>query len=80
MNIMQLSKTLKAKIASLFGKQKQAPPVPKKETFVVESKPVKFEPDRMRPTKAYADGRQKARRNRERKPSKAMKNLYQLKG
>jgi len=31
-------------------------------------------------TKAYADDRQKAKRNRRRKPSKAMANLYQLKG
>jgi len=44
----------------------------------VESAPVPVEPDRIIPTKAYADGRQKARRNRRRKPSKAMRNLYQL--
>ena len=31
-------------------------------------------------TKAYADGRQKAPRNRKRKPSKNMANVYQLKG
>lgn len=31
-----------------------------------------------KPTKAYADQRQKARRNRSKKPSKAMKNLYKL--
>jgi hypothetical protein len=32
----------------------------------------------VRPGKAYADQRQKSRRNRRRKPSKAMANLYQL--
>lgn len=31
-------------------------------------------------TKAYADGRQKTKKNRKRKPSKPMANIYQLKG
>jgi hypothetical protein len=44
----------------------------------VPSKPVYFEPDRIKPTKAYADQRQKMPHNRRRKPSKAMHNLYQL--
>jgi hypothetical protein len=35
-------------------------------------------PDAMRPTKAYADQRQKAQHNRRRKPSKAMRHLYKL--
>lgn len=74
--VMQLLKTFKAKIASMFRPRK--PAVPKKEVFVVESKPVVFEPDNVRPTKAYADQRQKAARNRRREPSRRMRNLYHL--
>ena len=44
----------------------------------VPSVPPPAEPDRIIPTKGYADQRQKARRNRRRKPKKAMANLYQL--
>ncbi len=40
--------------------------------------PVVAEPEFIKPTKAYADQRQKAKRNRRRKPSRKMRNLYQL--
>jgi len=43
-----------------------------------ESKPVEQPSPMYRPSKAYADQRQKSKRNRRRKPSKAMANLYQL--
>jgi len=50
-----------------------------------ESKPVNVEqptqvtPSPMyRPSKSYADQRQKTKRNRRRRPKKAMANLYQL--
>lgn len=44
----------------------------------VPAQPVHFDPDRIRPTKAYFDQRQKMPHNRRRKPKKAMRNLYQL--
>lgn len=52
--------------------------VPKKELIEAPETAAPYEPEPIKPTKAYADQRQKSRRNRRRKPSKAMKNLYQL--
>jgi len=52
--------------------------MPKKETYEIPMQEVGVEPDPIKPTKAYADQRQKAPRNRRRKPKKAMANLYQL--
>lgn len=43
-------------------------------------KPDEPEPEYVKPTKAYADQRQKAKRNRRRKPKKAIANMYQLRG
>jgi hypothetical protein len=40
--------------------------------------PKVYEPETFKATKAYADERQKSPRRRRRKPSKAMRNLYQL--
>jgi len=40
--------------------------------------PMPYEPEPIKPTKAYADQRQKSRRRRRRKPGKAMANLYHL--
>ena len=54
----------------------------KLDSKVVETYVVPLGPDgeyQYRHTKAYADQRQKAPHNRRRKPSKAMKHLYQLK-
>ncbi len=51
---------------------------PKKTLIEVPTSPVAAEPEPISPTKAYADQRQKAKRNRRHKPSKAMRNLYQL--
>jgi len=59
----------------------KAPPIASKSTvYNIPSSSIKDEPepDRVRPTKAYADQRQKNPRNRKHKPSKAMKNLYNL--
>ena len=57
--------------------------IPKKEpisqTYNIPYIPV-VEPEQFRPTKAYADQRQKSKRKRRRKPSKVMANLYKLKG
>lgn len=44
----------------------------------VPARSVEWDKDRISPTKAYYDQRQKAPHNRRRKPSKAMKNLYHL--
>jgi hypothetical protein len=52
--------------------------MPKKSTYEIPVAPMATEPDVIKPTKAYADERQKAPRNRRRKPKKAMANLYQL--
>ncbi len=51
---------------------------PKKELIEVPPESVPAEPETVKATKAYADQRQKAKRNRRRKPSKAMANLYRL--
>lgn len=48
------------------------------EHYEIPSSPVWAEPERIVPTKAYADQRQKMPHNRRRKPKKAMRNLYQL--
>jgi len=48
------------------------------QTFYVPGVPISADPDRIRPTKAYADQRQKAKHNRKRKPNKKTKNLYSL--
>jgi hypothetical protein len=53
-------------------------PAPAPEVITVPASPVWVEPDRIKPTKAYADQRQKMPHNRKRKPKKAMRNLYQL--
>lgn len=74
MNLLQVAQK---KVAALFGRNR-LPEKPKHQTFTLESQPVEFDPDKMRATKAYADQRQKAPRNRTRKPAKAMRNLYKL--
>lgn len=51
---------------------------PKKQLIEVPATPVPVEPERISPTKDYADQRQKAKRNRKREPSRAMRNLYKL--
>lgn len=51
---------------------------PKKELIEVPETPLPAEPEPMKATKAYADQRQKSKKRRRRKPSKAMRNLYQL--
>jgi len=61
-----------------FGVQAIHVYMPKKETYEIPATPVAVEPVHISPTKAYADERQKAPRNRRRKPKKAMANLYQL--
>lgn len=48
------------------------------ETISLPASPIWIDPDRIKPTKAYADQRQKMPHNRRRKPKKAMRNLYQL--
>lgn len=48
------------------------------QNYQVEEQPIPREPDWIKPTKAYADQRQKARRNRRRKPKKAMREVYDL--
>ena len=53
----------------------EIPYLPKSQTGV----PI-VEPEKFKPTKAYADQRQKSKRRRHRKPRKAMANLYRLKG
>lgn len=52
--------------------------IPKKETYEIPMTPAEYEPEPIKPTKAYADERQKAHHNRRRKPKKAMANLYHL--
>jgi hypothetical protein len=70
----QLFIQLKNWLLSLFRK----PTSTKSQTFELHTPMPKDEPDKQRCTKAYADQRQKSQRNRRRKPSKAMRNLYQL--
>jgi hypothetical protein len=67
------------KIKALFHKAPPLREAPKSQVYQIEESAAEREPDRMRPTKAYFDQRQKARRNRRQKPSKAMRNLYGLK-
>ena len=62
-------------IRSLFIRKNE----PKTTTYQVPYIPI-IEPEQFRPTKAYADQRQKSKRKRRRKPSKVMANLYKLKG
>lgn len=53
------------------------------ETAEEETEAIKSRKDRraeFKATKAYADGRQKMKHNRKRKPSKPMANTYQLEG
>lgn len=69
---------IKSKMQSWFGKKQSKPDPPKSQHFEIETAPAPVDPDRIRPTKAYADQRQKAPRNRRHKPSKAVRNLYQL--
>lgn len=76
MSIGQWFARVKARVSAWFTKDKLRPEPQKK--FEYEPHAPKVEPDRMRPTKAYADERQKARRNRRRKPKKALANLYRL--
>lgn len=52
--------------------------LPATQTYVVPAAPVWVEPEHFKPTKAYADQRQKMPHNRRRKPKKALRNLYQL--
>ena len=79
--LTQLSR-IQSKMQSWFGKkQKSEPPKPTKpktQTYELEANDAQIDPDRIRPTKAYADQRQKSPRNRRHRPSKAMRNLYQL--
>lgn len=77
--IKQLAR-IQSKVQSWFGKKKPKaePPKSQMQTFEVHTPTPKGEPDKPRPTKAYADQRQKAPRNRRHKPSKAMRNLYQI--
>jgi len=66
------------KLRELFKKLAFKPTIPRSQAYELEAQDVPADPDRIRPTKAYADQRQKAPRNRKHKPSKAMKSLYQL--
>jgi hypothetical protein len=47
-------------------------------SYKLEEAPIHYEPEPIKPTKTYADQRQKSKRRRRRKPSKAMANLYHL--
>lgn len=65
-------------LKSIFVKPKAKPePEPVIRTFEVPYVPERtlFTPD-FKMTKAYADQRQKAKKNRRRHPSKAMRNIY----
>lgn len=73
MNVLQWSK---AKLGALFEKWRR--PAKSYQPSVVSQKPVVAKSKKVRHCKAYADQRQKAKRNRRQKPSKAMKNLYRL--
>jgi hypothetical protein len=75
MNFAQPFAQLKQWAKSLFNKPT---PKPKPQKFEVHTSAPIDEPNKPRPTKAYADQRQKSPRRRKRKPSKAMRNLYQL--
>ena len=74
--VAQLAR-IKSKMDSWFGRKPKFEP-PKSQHYELESGDVPVDPDEIRPTKAYADERQKSPRNRTRKPSKAMRNLYHL--
>ncbi len=67
----------KQKLGSFFSKKPLPQAKPKTTTFEIPGLKVE-EADRIRPTKAYADQRQKAKRNRRRKPKRHMRNLYCL--
>jgi len=66
------------RVRDLF--QKPTPPqiFPRSKVYEVDSAPVHFDPEKIRPTKAYADQRQKAPHNRRHKPGKHLRNLYKL--
>lgn len=69
------AKRIKSWVRSWFNNK---PEPPKSQIFQVNTSAM-VEPDEDdRHTKAYADQRQKAIHNQHRKPSKAMRNLYQL--
>lgn len=63
-------------IRRLFRRKRKGPEV--KEWKPRELPPALVFRDLMRPTKAYADQRQKTRRNRRHKPNRHTRNLYQL--
>lgn len=69
--ILQKFKSKVEALANRFRKQVVQP-------IMVENKPSPGRVKKIRACKAYADQRQKAKHNRRRKPSRAMKNLYQL--
>ena len=72
MNFMQ---KFKSKVEALANRFRKPHPQP----IMIENKPAEGPKKRaIRACKAYADQRQKAKRNRRRKPSRAMKNLYRL--
>jgi hypothetical protein len=71
-------KKISSKILSWFSKQVPIPEQRGPQVYQLADHDPGYEPDKVRPTKAYADERQKAPHNRRRKPSKAMRHLYQL--
>jgi hypothetical protein len=68
---------IKSKVKSWFGRKQKFEP-PKSQHYQLETSDAPRDPDRIRPTKAYADQRQKSPRNRKHKPSKAMRRVYHL--
>lgn len=78
MNFGAFAQKISSRLSSLFSKMS-----PKREetkhTFEINTpvQPEKYSPH-IRATKAYADQRQKAERNRRKKPTKQMRNLYCL--
>ena len=79
MNIIkQFARQIKSELGAMLERWRKPNRVPQKQAIIAEPAQPQGRVKKVRATKAYADQRQKAKRHRRRKPSRAMKNLYRL--